>query len=61
MAVSKNAEKWLFCFIAEKFTRAPPEIISRVEALNVEQFQSLATSVFRFSSIDDLSNWLDHV
>jgi Domain of unknown function (DUF4351) len=48
-------------FITEKFNPAPPELISRVEALNVEQFQSLATSVFRFSSITDLSDWLDHI
>jgi hypothetical protein len=48
-------------FLTEKFNPAPPELISRVEALNVEQFQSLATSVFHFSSIEDLSNWLNRV
>jgi Domain of unknown function (DUF4351) len=48
-------------FLTEKFNPAPPELISRVEALSVEQFQSLATSVFHFSSIDDLSNWLNRV
>jgi Domain of unknown function (DUF4351) len=48
-------------FLTEQFSPVPSELIARVEALNDEQFQSLATSVFRFSSIDDLSNWLDRL
>jgi hypothetical protein len=48
-------------FLTEQFSPVPPELIARVEALNAEQFQSLATSVFRFSSIADLSNWLDRL
>ncbi len=48
-------------FLTEKFNPVPPELIAQVEALDVEQFQSLANSVFRFSSIADLSNWLDNL
>jgi Domain of unknown function (DUF4351) len=48
-------------FLTEQFSPIPSELIARVEALNAEQFQSLATSVFRFSSIADLSNWLDRL
>jgi Domain of unknown function (DUF4351) len=48
-------------FLTERFSPVPSELIARLEALNVEQLQSLATSLFQFASIDDLADWLDAV
>jgi Domain of unknown function (DUF4351) len=48
-------------FLTEQFSTVLPELIARVKDLSIEQFQSLATSVFRFTSITDLTNWLDHI
>jgi Domain of unknown function (DUF4351) len=47
--------------LAQKFDSFPTELKTRIEALNVEQFQSLTTSLFQFASIADLSNWLDRL
>jgi Domain of unknown function (DUF4351) len=55
----QERREMVILFLTEQFSPVPRELIDRVEALNVEQFQSLAASVFRFSSIADLSNWLD--
>lgn len=48
-------------FLTEQFSPVPSELIDRIEALNVEQFQSLAASVFRFTSLTDLTDWLDRL
>jgi hypothetical protein len=37
----------------------PTDLRTRVEALSIEQLQSLPTSLFQFAAINDLSNWLD--
>jgi predicted transposase YdaD len=47
--------------LTQKFDPLPTDLKTRIEALNVEQFQSLTTSLFQFDSITDLSDWLDHL
>jgi hypothetical protein len=47
--------------LAQKFDSLPTDLKTRIEALSMEQLQSLTTSLFQFVAIDDLSNWLDGV
>jgi hypothetical protein len=47
--------------LTQKFDPFPTDLKTRIEALNVEQFQSLTTSLFQFASIADLTDWLDHL
>jgi Domain of unknown function (DUF4351) len=57
----QERREMVLLFLTERFTPVPPELIDRVAALDDEQFQSLATSVFRFGSISDLSDWLNNI
>jgi Domain of unknown function (DUF4351) len=47
--------------LAQKFDPFQTELKTKIEALNVEHFQSLTNSLFQFASIADLSNWLDRL
>jgi hypothetical protein len=47
--------------LTEKFNALEPDLVAQVEALSIEQLQVLATSILKFSSIADLSNWLKNI
>ena len=50
----------LFDFLNQKFNDLPASIKNRVEALGSEQIQTLGKAVLGFSSINDLTAWLDN-
>ena len=57
----KGRRELVLLLLTQKFDPFPTDLKTRIEALNVEQFQSLTTSLFQFASITDLSNWLDRL
>jgi hypothetical protein len=60
-AEQRGRKEVVLLLLAQKFDPFPSELKTRLEALNVEQLQSLTTSLFQIASIDDLSDWLDGV
>jgi Domain of unknown function (DUF4351) len=54
-------QRMLLRILEQRFTLLPSELVNRIESLGLEQLQSLVHSVFTFSSIEELSNWLDNI
>lgn len=44
--------------LTRKFDRINPEVRSQIELLSLEQLEALAEVLLDFSSLEDLTNWL---
>jgi hypothetical protein len=56
---TKACQEIVLLLLVQKIGSLPSTLMSRIEALSMEQLQALTGSVLSLSSIEELSNWLD--
>jgi hypothetical protein len=56
----RQARSLLLKQLARKVGAMPDRIVDRINALSIEQLESLGEALLDFGSIDDLTNWLDN-
>jgi Domain of unknown function (DUF4351) len=55
----KGMEQMLRKFLEHKFGQLPTELVDRLQGLSIEQLGTLHDASFDFTSIDELTKWLD--
>lgn len=59
MGIEKGRKDMLIDLLNQKLNGLPTHVESQIEALSPEHLQALGKAILGFSSIDDLTNWLD--
>jgi hypothetical protein len=57
--MEKGQRSLIFLLLEQKVGQLPNALTDRINTLSLQTLESLAISLLRFESIDDLTTWLD--
>ncbi|MGV0026079.1 DUF4351 domain-containing protein [Phormidesmis priestleyi] len=58
--MEKERRSLVFLLLGQKVGQLPESVSDRISAMSAKQLEALAIALLNFSSIDDLTAWLDN-